>query len=32
VFEWSSGVTENPIIFKMNSDIDLTAIFKSTSD
>ena len=30
--EWSNGVTENPIIFKMNSDIDLTAIFKSISD
>ena len=30
--EWSNGVTENPILFKMNSDIDLTAVFKSTSD
>ena len=30
--EWSNGVTENPIIIKMNSDIDLTAVFKSTSD
>ena len=30
--EWSNGVTENPIIFKMNSDIDLTAIFKSITD
>ena len=30
--EWSNGVTENPLIFKMNSDIDLTAVFKSTSD
>ena len=27
--EWSNGVTENPIIFKMNSDIDLTAVFKN---
>ena len=27
--EWSNGVTENPIIFKMNSDIDLTAVFKT---
>ena len=30
--EWSNGVTENPIIFKMNSDIDLTAVFKSITD
>ena len=30
--EWSNGVTENPIIFKMNSDIDLTAVFKSVTD
>ena len=30
--EWSNGVTENPIIIKMNSDIDITAVFKSTSD
>ena len=30
--EWSNGVTENPIIFKMDSDTDLTAVFKSTSD
>ena len=30
--EWSNGVTENPIIFKMNSDIDLTAVFKPFSD
>ena len=30
--EWSNGVTENPIIFKMNSDIDLTAVFKSIND
>ena len=30
--EWSNGVTENPIIFKMNSDIDLTAVFKPSSD
>ena len=27
--EWSNGVTENPILFKMNSDIDLTAVFKN---
>ncbi len=31
-YEWSNGVTENPIIFKMNSDIDLTAVFKSIND
>ena len=30
--EWSNGVTVNPIIFKMNSDIDLTAVFKSITD
>ena len=30
--EWSNGVTENPILFKMNSDIDLTAVFKSITD
>ena len=30
--EWSNGVTENPIIFKMNSDIELTAVFKSITD
>ena len=30
--EWSNGVTENPITFKMNSDIDLTAVFKSITD
>ena len=30
--EWSNGVTDNPIIIKMNSDIDITAVFKSTSD
>ena len=30
--EWSNGVTENPIIFKMDSDTDLTAVFKSTND
>ena len=30
--EWSYGSTANPIIIKMNSDIDLTAVFKSTSD
>ena len=30
--EWSNGVTENPIIFKMDSDTDLRAVFKSTSD
>ena len=30
--EWSNGVTENPIFFKMNSDIDLTAVFKSITD
>ena len=30
--KWSNGVTENPIIIKMNSDIDITAVFKSTSD
>jgi hypothetical protein len=27
--EWSNGVTENPINIKMNSDIDLTAVFKT---
>ena len=26
--EWSNGVTVNPINFKMNSDIELTAVFK----
>ena len=30
--EWSNGVTSNPITFKLNSDIELTAIFKTTSD
>jgi len=30
--EWSNGVTENPIIFKMNSDIDITAVFKTIGD
>ena len=30
--EWSNGVTENPIIFKMNSDIELTAVFTTTGD
>ena len=30
--EWSNGVTENPILFKMNSDIELTAVFKSITD
>ena len=30
--EWSNGVTDNPIIIKMNSDIDLTAVFKSITD
>ena len=30
--EWSNGVKENPILFKMNSDIDLTAVFKSITD
>ena len=30
--EWSSGWTSNPITFKMNSDIDITAVFKPTSD
>ena len=30
--EWSNGVTENPILFKMNSHIDLTAVFKSITD
>ena len=27
--EWSNGITVNPITFKLNSDIELTAIFKS---
>ena len=30
--EWSNGSTANPITFKMNSDIDITAVFKPTSD
>ena len=30
--EWSNGSTANPITFKLNSDIELTAIFKTTSD
>ena len=30
--EWSNGSTANPITFKLNSDIELTAIFKLTSD
>ena len=30
--EWSNGSTANPITFKMNSDIDITAVFKTTSD
>ncbi|NCG35413.1 MAG: hypothetical protein GWO78_05440 [Dehalococcoidales bacterium] len=30
--ERSNGVTENPIIFKMNSDIDITAVFKTIGD
>ena len=30
--EWSNGSTANPITFKVNSDISLTAVFKSTSD
>ena len=28
-YEWSNGITANPITFKLNSDIELTAIFKS---
>ena len=30
--EWSNGVTSNPITFKLNSDIELTAVFKATDD
>ena len=30
--EWSNGVTKNPITFKLNSDIELTAIFKTPND
>ena len=30
--EWSSGWTSNPITFKLDSDIELTAIFKATGD
>ena len=30
--EWSNGVTSNPITFKLNSDIEITAIFKATDD
>ena len=30
--EWSNGWTENPTTFKLNSQIILTAIFKSLSD
>ena len=30
--EWSNGVTSNPTIFKLNSDLELTAIFKPTGD
>ena len=30
--EWSNGVTKNPITFKLNSDIELTAVFKTPND
>lgn len=30
--EWSNGVTENPITFKLNSNVDLTATFISRDD
>ena len=30
--EWSNGVSVTPITFKLDSDISLTAVFKSTSD
>ena len=30
--KWSNGWTGNPVTFTLNSDIDVTAIFKSTSD
>ena len=30
--EWSNGVTKNPITFKLNSDIELTAVFKTIGD
>jgi len=29
---WSNGVTENPITFKLNSNVDLTATFISRDD
>ena len=28
--EWSSGWTSNPITFKLDSDIEVTAVFKAT--
>ena len=30
--EWSSGWTSNPITFKLDSDIEVTAVFKATGD
>jgi hypothetical protein len=30
--EWSNSVISNPTIFKLNSDLELTAIFKPTGD
>ena len=30
--EWSNGVTENPITFKLNSNVDLTATFVTRDD
>ena len=30
--KWSNGWTANPITFTLNSDIDVTAIFKTTND
>ena len=30
--KWSNGVTENPITFKLNSNVDLTATFISRDD
>ena len=30
--EWSSGWTSNPITFKLDSDLEVTAVFKATGD
>ena len=30
--KWSNGWTANPTTFKLNSDIDVTAIFETTND